>query len=332
MSSVRICPNCGAGVVGNTPNCPRCDHMLDSVPDTLPAQERVPEPVEPQVELTPDTFQMMAITDEPIPEPLKTSELENAQTAPVPPDMVGASAPPPPVYPLSMTQGIPPAPYTPPPLISQMTASQNAYSYPSNYYLQQRIEAYRQGGYTMRQQTAYQAVMAYGKPLSCGWWLVSLAIPVAFIWYILIQLTSGFSKDIVYLVMERDGSLYEDGVGAAHNRLYRSRRGRFWGFFGFGLFFVALLSFVLMVALGVVGINEYRAELRELYPDITLFEGGTASVSQADVDFAQNLSLAYAVAFSLAAIGLFAGATLTLIGFLHSAAYRVDVPQLPDYV
>jgi uncharacterized membrane protein len=211
------------------------------------------------------------------------------------------------------------------------------YSYPSNDYLRQRVQAYRNGGYELRSYAPYQVVMTYGKPLNVLWWLIAFFSVIGILWYLFIMLSSGFSKDRVYLIVERDGTLYEDGVGAAHVRRRRSRNGQRWGFIGVIIFLTSLLWFVGMVVVGVLGIERYRNELHAAYPTISemLDEAqadSNVTPDSEDVQFVENAALAYAILFVLAILGMWSGLTLTLVGYLHGAAYRVDVPPLPAYV
>jgi hypothetical protein len=271
-------------------------------------------------------------------------DFENARTAEVDASMIGASAisdtqPAPPqqaapVPPATPDEIIPSAPYTPPPL-REFTRSVAPYSYPSNYYLEQRVIAYRQGGYDMVHYSPYQVTMIYGKPLGLFWWLMAMLSVVGLIWYFIILLASGFSRDRVYLIVERDGTLYEDGDGAAHVRRKRSRVGRRWGFLGVVIFFVALIWFIGMNAAAVWGIQHYQAELEAAYPTVQLFQSDQDStpttVDPDDIATAENIVLGFSILFALSLICLLTGLTLTIVGYLHGEAYAVKVLPLPDH-
>jgi hypothetical protein len=273
------------------------------------------------------------------------ANFENARTAEVDARMIGASAisdtqpaPPPsaPSIPPAVPADIvPAAPYTPPPL-REGTRSVAPYSYPSNYYLEQRVIAYRQGGYEMVHYSPYQVTMSYGKPLGLFWWLMAMLSGVGLIWYFIILLASGFSRDRVYLIVERDGTLYEDGDGAAHIRRKRSRVGRRWGFLGVVIFFVALIWFIGMNAVAVWGIQNYQAELEAAYPTVQLFQSDGDSVAESvDPDAiatAESIVLGFSILFALSLICLLTGLTLTIVGYLHGEAYAVKVLPLPNHV
>ncbi|MFP4322672.1 MAG: hypothetical protein ACLFTK_09475 [Anaerolineales bacterium] len=276
-----------------------------------------------------------------------TADLENAATGAVDPRKIGASAPleataerpstPPPaqaapqVAPSSApgdSYRIPPAPYTPPPL-REGTLSKQPYSYPSNYYLEQRKALYQQGGYRLDTHTSYQVTLMYGKPLGFFGWLVALFSGVGALWYFLILVASGFSRDRVYLIIERDGTLYEDGSGAAHNRKAQAREGRRWGFIGLLVFSLALIWFAVMVAVGVYGVQTYEAELAAAYPDLDVFDPGPETLSAEALEQTESGVLAYGVLFGLSGLWVLGGAALAVVGYVHHAAYDVRVLPLP---
>jgi hypothetical protein len=139
----------------------------------------------------------------------------------------------------------------------------------------------------------------------------------------------------VYIVLETDGRVYEDGPGAAHVRLARARAGRRWSIFGILIF---LFCFVLAILLGAVaGIvttqKRYQAALREAYPAVTLFEErfDPAIANPDDVQVMKDGAVVFAILGGIAAVGLWGGATLFVIGTVHAGAYRVRVPPLPGY-
>lgn len=343
-AEIRICPNCGAGVVGSIETCPRCDYHLSALPPDA-APEEAPTLIEDTYsveeseketlwdELKPH---VVAATDSHKPAP----KFEDALTGAVAPGLIGATAfedtqksfSLPPAVPQWQ---IPPAPYTPPPPIPEYTRSVEGYSYPSNHYLMQRANAYQRAGYRLRSQSPYQIILTYGKPLGFAWWLVALMSGVGVAWYFLIMLTSGFSQDVVYILMERDGTLYEDGAGASHVRRQRARVGRRWGFLGVVIFFISLVWFIGMIIGAVYVIDRYRPELEAAYPTVKLFTSDQpASTNDLDaetIERAESGVLAFSILFVLSALGVLSGLALTIVGYLHSHAYDVRVPPLPEY-
>lgn len=366
-AEIRICPNCGAGIVGNVENCPRCDYTLavktPAEPDFSMKETYIEDMFSTEMDdisrfqeedsaptLIEDSelpTEMDALNPPPIiPQdthknaPIEV-EFENALTGVVPLGMIGASAP---AYedtqqshvqqPANQTWQVPPAPYTPPPPIPEQTTSVEGYSYPSNHYLQQRVSVYQRGGYRLRSQNPYQVTLSYGKPLGFMWWLLALFSGVGALWYFLIMLTSGFSQDTVYILMERDGTLYEDGAGAAHVRRQRARVGRRWGLLGVILFFLSLIWFIGMVIGAAYMIENYRPELEAAYPTVTLFTSDEPPPDNLDaetVERAESGVLAFSILFILSALGVLSGLALTIVGYLHNRAYHVRVPPLPEY-
>jgi hypothetical protein len=244
---------------------------------------------------------------------------------------------------------VPPAPYTPPPTPTppppaRITPPPVSYGYgmpavpampAATTYLQQRVQAYRQGGYRLHVNSPYEATLSYGKGLGAVGWLLALVSIIGFFWYVLLMALGGFQRDIVDIVLEADGRIYEDGSGAAHIRRHRSRVGRRWAMFGVVIFVICL---VLVIGLGAVaGIvlrNErYQAALREAYPAVTLFEEhfSATQADPADVNLAKDGAVAYAIIAGIAGVGLWGGMTLWVIGTIHAKTYRVHVPPLPGW-
>lgn len=374
-SEIKVCPNCGAGIVGNIENCPRCDHPLTdasthqfpaSAPEEPEAWEDAEESVGifaaalPENEMVieePDVVELestaVAMPTPPPGEDLPEDDpadddnfgdfVFDASTGPVDAAMIGASAP---SEPESDTQEsvrpqvdrnaiIPTAPYTPPPL-RDTTTTLVPYSYPSNYYLEQRVAAYRQGNYELVSYSPFQVTMAYGKPLGLVWWLLAMLSGIGIVWYFMILMASSFTKDRVYLIVERDGTLYEDGAGAAHVRTKRSRVGRRWGFLGTVIFFISLIWFIGMVGVSFYGIDRFRPELEAAYPNISLFvsdnpDEDAEEISEEDISTAESVVLAFSILFVLSVVSLFSGLFMTIVGYLHSTAYYVRVPPLPGW-
>jgi hypothetical protein len=244
---------------------------------------------------------------------------------------------------------VPPAPYTPPPTPAppppaRITPPPVSYEYgmpavpampAATTYLQQRVQAYRQGGYRLHVNSPYEATLSYGKGLGAMGWLLALVSIIGFFWYVLLMALGGFQRDIVDIVLEADGRIYEDGSGAAHIRRHRSRVGRRWAMFGVVIFVICL---VLVIGLGAVaGIvlrNErYQAALREAYPAVTLFEEhfSATQAEPADVNLAKDGAVAYAIVAGIAVVGLWGGVTLWVIGTIHAKTYRVHVSPLPGW-
>jgi hypothetical protein len=244
---------------------------------------------------------------------------------------------------------VPPAPYTPPPVPAppppvRITPPPAPYGYgytspavPSMpaAYLQQRVLAYRNAGYRLRVNSPYEATLSYGKGLGAAGWLLALLSIIGVFWYTLLLALGGFRRDVVDIVLESDGQIYEDGGGAAHVRHQRSRVGRRWAMFGVVIFAVSLLlAIVLGLVAGIVlSEDRFQAALREAYPAVTLFEEhfSRTEADPGDVDLAKDGAVAYAVVAGIAAVGLWGGATLFVIGTIHARAYRVHVPPLPGW-
>lgn len=224
---------------------------------------------------------------------------------------------------------VPPAPYTPPPAVYGLPASAG------HVYLQQRVADYALGGYRVHSHAPTQAMLSCGKNLGVGGWMLALITGIGFAWYLLTLALSGFATDRVYITLEADGRVYEDGPGAAHIRRARARTGRRWALFGGA---VLVLSLLLVLVLGVVAWvylsdDGHQAALREAYPAITLFEERFSAVEPDpdDVSLARDGFIAWAVLLGIAAVGVWGGATLTVIGTVHHGAYRVPVPPLPGW-
>ena len=242
---------------------------------------------------------------------------------------------------------VPPAPYTPPPPVQ--IAPPPAYA-PYGYAapqvaplaagmaqetFHQRVQSYVQGGYRVQSHSAYEAALVCGKPLGVVGWLLALITGVGALWYLLILMLGGFQADTVYVVLESDGYVYEDGPGAAHVRRQRARTGQRWGAFGLIVFFVSLL---LALVLGVIaGIaltqDRYQAALREAYPAVTLFEErfSNTPADSDDVSLAKDAAVAFAILAGISGVGLWGGVTLFVIGTIHARAYRTHVAPLPGY-
>lgn len=396
-SEIRTCPHCGFGVAGNTPRCPRCDGLLETLvispPPLETAAEHEPlddfaseistEPpfpafvsstpsssagqvTESDVTLpdlpppvkrdAPSTFEMP--TDAPVaqaayfappvaPEPARVVlDTPPLGTRPSEIPMPPVPTPPPVMSPLEPAPypyiELPPAPFTPPPQPAQPAPAlpptpasvpygTPAAPMPSNYWLQQRIQAYKLGRYEMKRETPYEALLAYGKPLSLFWWVFGTFTLIGMLWYFLILLFSGFRKDKAHIILEPDGYIFEEGSGAAHIRRRRWRSGKRWGFLGILLALISLFMFGgLVLALSVVS-SEYEQELRAAYPELTFFEDQSEDLEEARIEEARLIILVFTILFSLSLIGFFSGLLLAIINYIQAAAYRVEVVPLPGF-
>jgi len=247
---------------------------------------------------------------------------------------------------------IPPAPYTPPPVPvpipmpapPPMMAAPVPLMPPPQYgprpmsgtaYLQQRGQAYQRAGYQIEVSAPYEAALRRGKPLSFQAWMLALVSIIGFVWYVLIQMMSGFGKDHVYVTLEPDGRVYEDGPGAAHIRRQRSRTGRRWSIFGFVLLSVSLIVLLILAGIGAAALSQDRFQyaLRKAYPAVSLFEDRLRSgeASDADIELMKNGAVVFSIVGGIGLLGLWGGATLFVVGAVHASAYRSKVPPLPGY-
>ncbi|MBN1200395.1 MAG: hypothetical protein JXJ20_00940 [Anaerolineae bacterium] len=244
---------------------------------------------------------------------------------------------------------IPPAPYTPPPvkeiplsppaIIAPPPPPAPAYTQPVNTtpsasaFFGQRVLEYRRGGYELHSYLPYEAILSHGKVLSAAGWLMALVSISGALWYVLILALSGFQTDTVYLTLESDGQLYEDGPGAAHVRRGRARAGRRWSVFGVILFTVSSMLALLLALMAWAALDRYKPELRQAYPEVTLFEGEFSSEA-ADPDLVNTMKngvVAFSVLAGIAVVGIWGGLTLTVIGAVHASAYHASVPPLPGW-
>jgi hypothetical protein len=115
--------------------------------------------------------------------------------------------------------------------------------------------------------------MAYGKSISFFWWVVAVMSGVGLLWYLFILMLSGFRKDIVYIYLEHDGYIYEEGPGAAHIRRRRSRVARRWGVMGILLAIFSTFTIIIMAVSVAILMNRYDAELASAYPEFSFIQG-----------------------------------------------------------
>jgi hypothetical protein len=260
---------------------------------------------------------------EPVPEPTPLPLLSSMDTEP---KVVIPEVPP-----------IPPAPFTsPPPLPAAQPQSsfpvQVWQNQPSNYWLQQRMQAYLYGGYQIREQRPTETTLAYGKSLGFFWWVVAVMSVVGLLWYLFILILSGFRKDIVYIYLEHDGYIYEEGPGAAHVRRRRSRVARRWGVIGILLAIFSTFTIIIMAISVAILMNRYDAELASAYPEFSFIQGNV-NTDNLDNTQVQNVKVVVPVIIvmsGLAMVGFIGGLAMSVISYLHSAAYSVEVAPLPD--
>lgn len=234
-------------------------------------------------------------------------------------------------------QVLPPPPFIAPP-VPAYTAPRFEPQHPfaaGLAYLQQRANAYLRGGYRLHQRTQTAAILSRGKSLGVGGWFLALLTGIGLAWYLLLLVFSGLRADRVFITLESDGLVYEDGSGAAHVRRARARAGRRWALFGAAVFALSLLLALMLGAVAAVylRVETNRAALREAYPAITLFEERFSAV-QADPDdvaLARDGFVAWVILAGVAVVGLWGGATLFVVGTIHHSAYRVSVPPLPGW-
>jgi hypothetical protein len=320
---------------GQEPQQPEGEAEVTPEPvETQPhLEEQFGEPAEPEVDATElPTARYAADSDEPAPESGSTvvAQTPSRQAGLAHPAYI---VPPAPYTPPPVPSPLPPAWITPPPAPTYAVPVDYGYASSAAAYFQQRVQAYIRGGYRVHVHGPQEATLSRGKRLGVGGWLLALVTVIGFLWYLLILIVSGFQSDNVYIVVEPDGRVYEDGPGAAHIRQQRSRTGRRWSAFGL-IVFVA--SLVLALILGVVGAvfltqDRYQAALREAYPAITLLEehfSGTQA-NPDDVSRAKDGAVAYAILAGIALVGLWGGATLLVVGTIHASAYHTRVPPLP---
>ncbi len=287
------------------------------------------------------------------PKPASLLEFENAHTAPLPPSDTPLTAshprplpvPDPEPLPVMDTQPkvsmpsaitISPAPFTlPPEAVSPPTGMPPTMAgVPSqDYWLQQRVQAYLYGGYQLVHQKQHEAVLSYGKSLSFFWWIIGAMSVVGLLWYWFILLLSGFRRDIVYVSLEPDGSLYEEGSGAAHIRRRRSRIARRWGVMAMLLAMISVFTFCLVILAGAVLMDRYETEIDAAYPEFSLFGSREIDSDALDATQVQNVKvvvLVLIILMGLSGVGFVGGMAMFIVSYLHAAAYRVDVAPLPD--
>lgn len=285
------------------------------------------------------------------------ASFENAKTAPIPTGSTtfprpGQPVPEPEPLPAADTQpkmqaiSVPAAPYTPPPLMPApatlaaptyapppLNLPPAAYTQPpANYMLQQRLQAYLLGKYQLQQQKPNEIILSYGKPLSFFWWVAGMASVVGILWYFFILLLSGFRRDVVYVVLEPDGFVYEEGPGAAHIRRRRSRTARRWGVIGIVLSFVSLFTIFLIVLAATALIGRYKDELNAAYPEFGLFDSNVNpdTLDRTQVQNVKVMVLALTILGGLSIVGVVGGLLMSIVSYLHSSAFKVDVAPLPD--
>ncbi len=203
---------------------------------------------------------------------------------------------------------------------------------PNDYWLNQRVEAYQNAGYELIGRNQYEGLLRQSKTLPFFWWTVAGWTMFGAAWYFLILLTTGFNKDKVYIGLEPDGYIFEEGSGAAHVRGKRERSGRRWGVVGIIITVLSTILFFLLMLAGYFLLESYSAELNEAFPAITLFRDyGNDSLNQADVENARTLAFIMITLYTISLLGIISGYILAVISYIQAAAYRVHIAPLPGY-
>lgn len=324
LPAVRVEPDTPDEDAHDRPTGPRLD-VSGAESEAEVTLARLPEDIEEELSGGPSREPTLQFDRKLSAEPPREADV----TSPAqPPGMVAA----PPASALR-----PPAPVWSP----QPYAAAQSYWDAATGFFQQRIQAYLNAGYQAHVHAAHEATLSYGKPLGAGGWLLAIVTLIGLLWYILIQAISGFRPDMAYLTLEADGRVYEDGPGAAHVRRQRSRSGRRWSLIGLT---ILVLSLVLAIVLGaVVGLalrdDQRRAAVSQIdllgLPIAEVFEALDATpaitASAEDIASAENAAVVVSLLGALALLGIWAGATLLVIGTIHARAFRTRVPALPGY-
>ena len=254
---------------------------------------------------------------------------------------------------------IPAAPFTPPPQTQQMRAvqvapqmasysSQPAIQYgqrpyptpyqqqqamPSDYWLRQRVQAYSLGGYKVEAQNQWEALLSIGKGMPTLWWVITIVSGFGLIWYLFMLLFSGFKRDKVYIGLEPDGYVFEEGAGSAHIRRRRERNSRRWAVAGIIFAILSIIMFFLLLVAASVIVNSYEQELAAAFPEFQLFEDVqiTSEVTAIDRENAELIGFLMIVLFAMSGVGVVGGFMVALISYIQAAAYRVHVAPLPGY-
>ncbi|MCI0708866.1 MAG: hypothetical protein L0154_01775 [Chloroflexi bacterium] len=254
---------------------------------------------------------------------------------------------------------IPAAPFTPPPQTKQMLAvqvtpqiapysSQPAIPYgqrpyptpyeqqqamPSDYWLRQRVQAYGLGGYKMEAQNQWEALLSIGKGMPTLWWIITILSGFGLIWYFMMLLFSGFKRDKVYIGLEPDGYVFEEGAGSAHIRRRRERNSRRWAVAGIIFAILSIILFFLLLVGASVVVNSYEQELAAAFPEFQLFEDVevTEEVTAIDRENAELIGFLMIILFAMSGVGIVGGFMVAIISYIQAAAYRVHVAPLPGY-
>jgi hypothetical protein len=254
---------------------------------------------------------------------------------------------------------IPAAPFTPPPQTQAMHAVQAApqiaqysnqpaipygqrpyptpyqqqQSMPSDYWLRQRIQAYSLGGYKMEAHNQWEALLSIGKGMPTLWWVITIVSGFGLIWYFFMLLFSGFRRDKVYIGLEPDGYVFEEGAGSAHIRRRRERNSRRWAVAGIIFAILSIIMFFLLLVAASVIVNSYEQELAAAFPEFQLFEDVeiTEEVTAIDRENAELIGFLMVVLFAMSGVGVIGGFMVAIISYIQAAAYRVHVAPLPGY-
>lgn len=235
-----------------------------------------------------------------------------------------------PALPYGQPQYAPGTAYGAPALYSGAHAARQ--SSPSGYWLSQRIQAYQLGGYRPENKSQWDALLSVDKGLPALWWVVAILSVFGLIWYFLLLLSSGFRRDKVYIGLEPDGYVFEEGSGAAHTRRRRERSSRRWAVAGIILAILSIIMFFLLLVAASVVVNNYETELAAAFPEIEYFRNvNVEGVSAIDEENARLIGLVMAVLFAFSVLGMIGGVMMAVISYIQAAAYRVNVAPLPGY-
>jgi hypothetical protein len=202
---------------------------------------------------------------------------------------------------------------------------------PSDYWLNQRVQAYQRAYYKLEGRNPYEALLSTGKYLPVFWWFVAIVSIVGALWYALLLLSTGFKREKVYIGLEPDGYIFEEGPGAAHVRRRRVNTGRRWGVFYLGIAILSGLFFLLLVVAGYFVLDTYAAEFNDIFKLEIFTDYAQDEYNPADRTDAEVVAYILLAFYGITALGMLGGLILATLNYIRAAANRVDVPPLPGY-
>ncbi|NDJ77732.1 MAG: hypothetical protein GYB65_15880, partial [Chloroflexi bacterium] len=295
-----------------------------TVPRPAPSRFKPPEP---------PPGQQPSSAPRPAPSRYQSPPARPSAPAPAPAPTPAVSAPPPSPAP-APAPGPPTPAYILPPASAYGPLAASSVMTPGSALYEQRVREYRSAGYRDHSQAANGIVLRGSKPLTILGWLIALVSVIGVLWYLVILASSGFQRDKVYVQREPGGQLFEDGPGAAHVRRQRSRVGRRWGIIGLVMLVFNVILALVLGAIGLVLLSQerYQAAVLEAYPEVALVQDQIddpgVSASQSDVDRMETGGVVFVILGGIAAIGIWAGLTMFVIGYVHAVAYFTPVPPL----